>query len=252
MKKTYLLPALTVALVVAVGLAGCGSGPAASLNSFLSALRNADDSGATASCYDKESYKDLTEGLEGQVYGAKISVISVKEQGDQPVREKGYVARDVPTVEERMAAPLAEIEGRFKPLLDQANAVLSNATAEYNNAVAMKDYAAITYGRNMPQYYQEQVRINSAGPRMHSAQARVDELNAAKQAEIAALKAGAEEGFKKDKAAREKELASNSIELPTCEVSAKLVQGGSSQKCTFTLVEDGKWKVYSLSTPTKV
>lgn len=230
-------------------LAGCGNTPEARLNAFLEAMRNADKTAAARYCYDKSSYNEISEALLGQLSGAEVKVISARDEGDKAVRERGYKVKDVATVEERMAGPQAEIEGRFKPLIDQANAVLSNAQAEYNNAVEMKKYAAITYGTNMPQYYAEQVRINNALPRVRNAQAKVDQLNAAKAAELAALKAGAEEGYKKDKADADKALSQNSIDLPAYTVKVDLKQGGSVQHRTFTLVEDGVWKVYSLDAP---
>jgi hypothetical protein len=247
MKKTPLPTALAIACLLVMGLAGCGNGPAAGVVGYLNSARNADKPGVASYCYDKNSIQTLEDRLRGQVFGTSVKVISVTGDKNQSVRRKGYTAREIASVEARMAGPLGEIESRFKPLIDQANAVLSNAQWEYENAVAQKKYAAITYGPNMPQYYAEQVRINNALPRLRNAQSRVDQLNAAKAAEIAALKAGAEAGYAQDKAASDKALSSNSITLPTFEVNVEMVQGGSSQRRVFTLVRDGQWKVYSVN-----
>ncbi len=246
MKRISPVAALAAAFALALGLAGCGSGPADRLKGYLDSLRNADAKSAASYCYDDVSSRDMAKGLEGQLYGTEITVLSVDECGQRSVRRKGYRIKKVASVKERMAGPLAEIEQRFKPLIDQANAVLSNAQAEYNNAVEMKKYAAVTYGTNMPQYYAEQVRINNALPRVRNAQAAVDRLNTAKQNEIDALEAGAEAGYRQDKSDSDKALARNSCRLPAFEVKVKLVQGGSAQRRTFTLVEDGDWEVYSV------
>ena len=241
--------ALAVAVVccVLLGSAGCASGPAGKLTGFLDALRNGQEQEASSACYDKQSFRDVSGALAGQLNGATVKVLSVEEPGSGRVREKGYAPRSVATVEERMEKPLAEIEARFKPLIEYANAVLANAQAEYNNAVEMKKYAAMTYGTNMPQYRTEQSRINNALPRLHGAQARVDELTAARDAEVADLKAGAEAGYKQEKGEASRALARNSVEMPTLEMTVDLVQGSSSERRVFTLVEDVTWKVYSVA-----
>lgn len=248
MRYRFQALALATACCVLLVLAGCGSGPSARLNGFLEALRDSRESDASSFCYDRNSFKDVSEALEGQLNGAQVKIVSEEAPGDGDVREKGYTVKKVASIEERMSKPQAEIEARFKPLIEQANAVLSNAQAEYNNAVEMKKYAAVTYGTNMPQYYAEQVRINNALPRVRNAQARVDELNAAKAAELAALKAGAEAGYRQEKDEAAKALAKNSVEMPTCVIRAELKQGTSTQQRTFTMVEDGSWKVYSVET----
>ncbi len=240
--------ALAAAIVcgMLLWLAGCSSGPAGKLTGFLDALRNGQKQEASSACYDRHSFRDVSEALAGQLNGAAVKVVSVEEPGSGPVRKKGYAPRSVATVEERIEKPLAEIEARFKPLIEYAGAVLANAQAEYNHAVEMKKYAAMTYGTNMPQYRTEQSRINNALPRLHGAQARVDELTAARDAEIAGLKADAEASFKQEKDEASRALARNSVEMPTLEITVDLVQGSSSERRTFTLVEDGTWKVYSV------
>jgi hypothetical protein len=238
---------LTTAAVVVTLAAGCGSSPAGTLNGLLDSIRNGDSAAGLKLSYDKYSYNSVADALEGQVYDTRVKVVSVIEDGAQSVREKGYPIKAVASVDSRIAAPLAQIDARYKPLIDQASAVLSNATAELNQAKEMLKYAALTYGRNMPQYYTEQRNINAAIPRVRSAQAKVDLLNSQKQNEIDALKAAAQDQYKKDKQARDKDFAKHDVMLPAGTVKVELTQGGSSQKRSFTLVKDnGTWKVYSV------
>jgi hypothetical protein len=242
-----ILIALTAAATIVVMVSGCGSGPADSLNTLLDSIRNADRAAAVKQCYDKYSYAAVDEALQGQVYDTNIKVVSVTENGSQPVREKGYSQKAVASVDDRIAGPLAQIEARYKPLIDQANAVLTNANMELKQAREMLTYAAQTYGRNMPQYYTEQQNINAAIPRVRNAQAKVDLLNSQKQNEIDALRAAAQEQYKTEKQASDKDFDKHSVRLPTSTVKVELTQGGSSQKRSFTLVMDGGvWKVYSL------
>jgi len=245
MKKIH--PFTVLIILAALLFAGCGVSPASSVNGFLSALRNSDKTAANNLSYDKVSSASMTDVLEDEVYGTTAKIGTVVEKGPQKVREKGYKAKVVESVESRMAAPRAQIENRYKPMIDQANAVLSNTQSEYNNAVAMKNYAAVTYGPRMPQYYAEVQRINNILPRMHNAQAKVDTLKAQQQNEIAALKAGAEEQYKQEKSAGDKDFARHSVTLPESSVAVELVLGGSAQHRTFRAVKDGgKWKVYSV------
>jgi ElaB/YqjD/DUF883 family membrane-anchored ribosome-binding protein len=246
MKK--ILPALVIgAIVLSLAAAGCGGDPAAAtVTSFLKALQGGEDSRAASLCYDKYSLSEITGALSGGVRAADVRVVSVSPVEDANVRKSGTPVSPIESVKERVEGPAAEIENRYKPLLAEAEARLGNAKAEMEAAQAQLAYSAETYGRGMPQYYAEQRRIANIQPRIDKAQAEVDTLNAQKQAEIQTLESTAEEQYKSEKAARDKKLAANSIELPSVKVAVELSSAGSKHARTFTVIlEDSAWKLYT-------
>jgi hypothetical protein len=249
-KKLCIATIITLALTASLAVAGCGGGPAGSLQAFLGAERNGDHRAAEALCYDSNSYREITDAIAEELHVDGVKIVSVAEQGTRKVREHGFATKSVTTVEALLEEPGRQLDARYKPLLDSASAELADAQLELKSAQEQLKYSAETYGRNMPQYYAEQQRIWKIQPRVSRAQSKVDTLNAQYQAELAAITAAAEDQHKKAEAERDKLLAKNSVRLPACRIEAVFGKSGSSVSRTFTLVEYGKkWNVYSVAEP---
>jgi hypothetical protein len=250
LKKYCIATIITLALAASLAAAGCGGGPAGSLQGFLAAERNGDHRASEAFCYDSNSYREITDTIAEELHIDEVKIVSAEEQGSQKVRKHGFDTKSVTSVAVLLEEPKQQLDARYKPLLDSANAELTNAQLELKSAQEQLKYSAETYGRNMPQYYAEQQRIWKIQPRVNRAQSKVDTLNAQYQAELAAITAAAEEQHKKEQTERDKLLAKNSVRLPACRIEAVFGKGGSSASRTFTLVEyNKKWKVYSVADP---
>ncbi len=248
MKKAFPLSIAAVIFVTSLAVAGCSDdGPSSGLNDFLSALRDGNRTLALTRCYDKNSFQSISDGLEGITLSGAMKIGDVKENGVQQVRKKGYSEKKVTSVQALLKGPKADLDNRYKPLVDKANAELGNTQKELAAAVAQLAYSADTYGRDMPQYYAEQVRINAVKPRVNRAQAKVNQLNGQYQAELQELTANAEAQHNLEKDEREKALAKNLVSLPTCDVEVVFGRRNSTDRKLFKLVKDIKWKVYSLS-----
>jgi len=241
---------LAVALLMAAALAaGCGGGPGAGVSAFVKQLGAGEVQAASSMCYDKYSFQEISDALGGEARAADVKIVSVSEEGERELRRQGFELKPVPTVDERLAGPRAEVEARFKPLIDAAGSDLQDAQRELAAARAQLEYSRVTYGPNMPQYYAEQRRIAAVQPRVSRAQSKFDTLNAARQAELQALTAGAEQQYKTEKEKRDKALAANSLPVRAATVDVKLVVSKSADARRFVLAwSDGAWKPYSLET----
>lgn len=239
------------ALILAAALAsGCSSSPADQVTGMLEALKARHDTEASAFCYDEYSFRQIEEGLGEAVRPKDVRVVEVESLGNEDVRKQDYEGKKVQTVEELLSGPQAELDARFKPLLEVANAELASVQLEYDTAVRQLQYAAETYGRNMPQYWAEQTRIRGITPRLQRAQAKVNELNAAKQAELDGLKKNALEQHDKQQAAHDKDLERTSASLPAWLVEVRLGTGKDASR-TFVVVDKGGPRVYSLEEATE-
>lgn len=250
MKKASLAVILVIACAASAAIAGCGGGPSDNLKSFLGTLQGAGRTRAAAYCYDRYSYQEITDSLAEDARAEASSVGGAEEKGAQRVRKRSFEIKPVASVEALMQGPRQDLDNRYKPLMDSANAELTNAQLELKTAQEQLKYSAETYGKNMPQYYAEQKRIWQIQPRVNRAQSKVDTLKAQYQAELASITAAAEAEHKKEKSEMEKLLAKNSVRLPACEVDVAFGKGGSSDRRTFTLVKYIKeWRVYSVAEP---
>ena len=233
-------------IVACLSAAGCGGGPGANVSAFLNQLSDGNQQTASSLCYDKYSFQEMREALDEDARSASVRITSVNEEGRKKLRRQGYQLKTVATVEERLAGPKADVEARYKPLLDAARSDLDDASRELAAAKAQLDYSRVTYGPNMPQYYAEQRRIAAIQPRVSRAQSKLDTLNAQKQAELQALQSVAEQQYGSEKAARDKALAANSVSLPATMVGVELANGKSVERRDFVLAwYGGAWKLYS-------
>jgi hypothetical protein len=160
--------------------------------------------------------------------------------------QRGHTIKAVPTVQERTAASLAEIDKRYKPLIAAAESQLTDVKAEMAAAKAQLEYSRATYfGPGARQIYKDEYRVVSIQPRLDQAQAKFDTLNAQKQAEVQALEATAREPYDSEKKASDKAFAAGSVTLPASKVAVELATGSSKDKRTFTVVrKDGAWRLY--------
>ena len=242
---------IIVLLIASLLAAGCGGGPGASVSGFVKELRDGDEQIASSLSYDKYSFQEMRDALGVEVRVADVKIVSVNEEGERKLRRQGYELKPLPTVDDRLAGPRAEVEARFKPLIDAAGSDLEDAQKELAAAHAQLEYSRVTYGPNMPQYYAEQNRIAAIQPRVSRAQSKFDTLNAQMQAELQALTTTAEQQYKAEKAVRDKALAANSVSMRSAVAKVELAGGKSSETGEFVLAwSDGAWKPYSFDKPT--
>jgi len=243
--KSVLLLAV-ILLTAAVLAAGCGGGPGARVSSFVKELGAGNEQAATSQSYDKYAYQEIVDALSGAARTSSVKIVSVDEEGARKLRIQGYEIKAVPTVEARLDATRAEVEARFKPLIDSARSDLEDAQKELAAARSQAAYAKVTYGPNMPQYYAELSRIAAIQPRVSRAQSKYDGLNAAKAAELQTLTTKAEQDYASEKAARDKAFAAHSAPTRAAVVQVDLAGAKSSQVGEFVLAfSDGTWKLYS-------
>ena len=245
-KRLYTFVLAVFLTVVCISAAGCGGGPGADVSAFLNQLSDGNQRAASSLCYDKYSFQEMRDALGDEARSVSVRVTSVNEEGQKKLRRQGYQLKAVSTVEARLAGPNADVEARYKPLLDAARSDLDDASRELAAAKAQLAYSRVIYGPKMPQYYAEQRRIAAVQPRVSRAQSKFDTLNAQKQAELQALKSAAEKQYGSEKAARDKALAANSVSLPATLVRVELVNGKSVEPRDFVLAScGGAWKLYS-------
>jgi len=233
-----------LAAVICLVLAGCSQTPAGNLNTFLGALHAGDLKAAARQSYDTASLEATREALGADV-GDASRAVSVGAATTALVRKAGYSPPAVSSMADRLKGTVQDMDNRFRPLLDKANAELGNVQKERQAAEEQLVYAGITYGKHMPQYYAEQSRIGAIIPRLNAAQAKVDTLNAQYQAELQVHTSAATEQYKKDAAEAKKKLAANSVEVPAVKIAVEFGAKSSGGNRTFTVVQDSGWKVYS-------
>lgn len=247
MKRILLTSIALVLLAAALVSSGCGSGPAGAVGSILGSLSGGSAKEARAACYDKYSFEQVTEALQGSTSGG-FTVISVSGPSTTKIRKKGVKLDTVMTFEERIAGPMAALDEQYKPQIAKAEQDLKDAKAELASAEAQVKYAEETwFGPGAYQIYNARAQVARAQPRVIRAQSSLDTLGGQYQAEAQTIRTSAEDQYKAEKSKWDREFLTKGVKAGYVKVVADVGKGPKKARKTFTVVnEEGSWKVYSV------